>query len=65
MLDPEQSNRPKNALIHGVYASDVLLPGESEENFSELYNAFRGELNPESPLEEEAVLDVARLHWLK
>jgi len=65
MLDPEKSKGAKNALIHGVYASDVLLPGESEENFSELYRAFRSELNPESPLEEEAVLDIARLHWLK
>ena len=63
MQAPEQ--RTKNALIHGVYASEILLSGESEEDFTELYKAFHGELNPGSPLEEEVVLDITRLHWLK
>jgi len=63
--DQEKSAASKNALIHGVYASEILLPGESEEHFDELYQALRRDLNPESPLEEEAVLDIVRSHWLK
>jgi hypothetical protein len=63
--DQEKSAASKNALIHGVYASEILLPGESEEHFDELYQALRRDLNPESPLEEEAVLDIVRFHWLK
>jgi hypothetical protein len=61
----KKSPASKNALIHGVYARDILLPGENEEHFLGLFNAIRSELNPESPLEEEAVLDIVRSHWLK
>jgi len=64
MLDPEKP-KTKNALTHGVYSSEIVLPGESEEDFIELYKAFQSEVNPGSPLEHEAVLDLARLHWLK
>ena len=60
-----KSTMSKNALVHGVYASDVLLPGESVEDFTNLYAAIRSDLNPEGTLEEEAVLDIVRLHWLK
>ena len=60
-----KSTVSKNALVHGVYASDVLLPGESVEDFTNLYAAIRSDLNPEGALEEEAVLDIVRLHWLK
>jgi hypothetical protein len=60
-----KSTVSKNALVHGIYASDVLLPGESEEDFSNLHAAIRSDLNPEGALEEEAVLDIVRLHWLK
>jgi hypothetical protein len=62
---PKKSPTSKNALIHGVYARDILLPGENEEHFLGLFDAIRSELNPESPLEEEAVLDIVRSHWLK
>ena len=60
-----KSTMSKNALVHGVYASDILLPGESVEDFTNLYAAIRSDLNPEGALEEEAVLDIVRLHWLK
>ena len=63
--ESKKSTVSKNALVHGVYASDVLLPGESEEDFTNLYAAIRSDLNPEGALEEEAVLDIVRLHWLK
>jgi hypothetical protein len=65
MSEQAKSTVSKNALVHGIYASDVLLPGESEEDFSNLYAAIRSDLNPEGALEEEAVLDIVRLHWLK
>ena len=71
---PMTASRQREPL--GKYAlsssTHEALPGrvinrreESEEDFRELYNAIRSELNPESPLEEEAVFDIVRLHWLK
>ena len=62
---PAPTTASKNALIHGIYASDILLSDESEEHFDELYQKLRSDLNPASPLEEETVLDIVRLHWLK
>jgi hypothetical protein len=55
----------KNALLHGVYASEVVLPWESEEDFERLYKDFKKEWAPEGPSQEQAVFSLARLHWLK
>jgi hypothetical protein len=55
----------KNALLHGVYASEVVLPWESEEDFERLYKDFKKEWAPKGPSQEEAVFTLTRLHWLK
>jgi hypothetical protein len=55
----------KNALSHGVYAQDLVLPWESEQDFVDLHKALRDELEPDGPAEEEAVLGVAGLYWKK
>jgi len=65
MLDPGQPKGSQNALRHGIYSSEIVLLGEREEDFIALLNEFQSELNPGTALEEEAVLDLARLHWLK
>ncbi|MFZ0846879.1 MAG: hypothetical protein WAM62_13900 [Pseudolabrys sp.] len=57
--------KPKQALVHGIYASDNVLPWESEEDFERLYNDLRTEWDPTGRTEEETVLALARLHWLK
>ena len=57
--------RPKNALAHGLYASDLVLAWENEQDFVDLHTSIRQELNPVGSLEDIAVLDIARLHWVK
>lgn len=57
--------RPKNALAHGLYASDLVLAWENEQDFVDLHESIRQELNPVGSLEDIAVLDIARLHWVK
>src|ERR1017187_1499153 len=55
----------KNALLHGLYAKDVLLPWDSKEDFLKLHEDLKIELFPDGRAEEEAVLDLAFLHWHK
>jgi hypothetical protein len=57
--------RAQNALRHGLYASDILLPWESESEFMSLYESVRVDLGPEGSHEEEEVLNIARLQWLR
>jgi hypothetical protein len=57
--------RKKNALIHGLYSSDLIMPWESREHFENLLAALRTEFNPDGPMEEETVLDLACLRWQK
>ena len=60
-----KATRPKNALAHGLYASDLVLAWENEQDFVDLHESIRQELNPVGSLEDIAVLDIARLHWVK
>ena len=55
----------QNALLHGLYARDVLLPWDSKEDFLRLHEDLKAELFPDGRAEEEAVLDLAFLHWQK
>ena len=55
----------RNALLHGLYAKDVLLPWDSKEDFLALHEDLKAELTPHGRAEQEAVLDLAFLHWQK
>ena len=57
------SKRPKNAISHGVYSSDVVLPWENEQLFNDLHQALREEYYPDGVSEEAAVFELASLHW--
>lgn len=57
--------KTKNALIHGISASDNVLPWESEGDFEKLFTDLQTEWAPEGRSEQETVLSLARLHWLK
>jgi hypothetical protein len=57
--------RSRNALVHGIYAKDVLLPWDSKEDFEKLHEDLKAEFSPHGRAEEEAVLDLAFLHWTK
>lgn len=62
-MSQKSSNR--NALVHGLYAKDVLLPWESRHDFERLHSDLKTEFRPNGRAEEEAVLDLAFLHWRK
>jgi hypothetical protein len=57
-----RSNR-KNALIHGVYSRDVILPFESREDFEVMHADLRLELRPDGHIEEWIVFDLAHLYF--
>jgi hypothetical protein len=57
--------QPKNALVHGIYATDLVQPWESEEDLERLHQDLVEEWAPEGRMEEETVLDLTRLRWLK
>jgi hypothetical protein len=59
------NSRTKNALTHGYYASDVVLAWENQHDFDDLLQAYRDEYCPDGVSEEEAVFDLASLHWKK
>ncbi len=55
----------KNAISHGVYSAEVVLPWESQDDFDALLAQIRASFNPIGPLEEEKVFDLATLYHLK
>jgi hypothetical protein len=52
-----------NACKHGLTSREVVLPGESQEEFQALRNAYRSEFQPRSPQEEDLVLQMASADW--
>jgi hypothetical protein len=63
IIDPRP--KPKNALVHGVYAEDVVLPSEDKTEFDELLRQYREELNPIGTFEEGIVGQITQLQWVK
>ncbi len=61
----KKKRRNVNALQHGLYAKDILLPWDSHEDFERLFADLKAELSPHGRAEEEAVLDLAVLHHQK
>ena len=59
------NSQSKNALTHGYYASDIVLPSENEQEFEDLLQAYRNEYGPDGVSEEAAIFDLASLHWKK
>ena len=52
-----------NALKHGIYSQEVLLPGEKPRDYALLRARLYDEWNPEGPTEEELVERLAALLW--
>ena len=66
MKDPTpKQSRGLNALVHGLYTKDLLLPWDDREDFEKLHADLKAEFSPRGRAEEEAVLDLAILHWRK
>jgi hypothetical protein len=62
---PSKKLSNKNALKHGVYAMDLILSWESEQDYQELYQGFKDEWKPSGDAEEHAVLDLTHYTWLR
>ena len=52
-----------NPLRHGLLARDVVLPGEDEDGFEELWNQVRADLSPVGPIEELLAERVVNAMW--
>jgi hypothetical protein len=61
----KNKSRSQNALVHGVYAKDVLLPWDSRDEFEKLHGDLKAEFRPRGRAEEETLLDLAFLFWRK
>jgi len=57
----EITGRQGSALKHGGYSKAIVLPGEDPEVFEALYQGLREEWAPQGTLEENIVLDLAKL----
>lgn len=58
-------SRKKNALTHGIYGKDILLPWESRAEFEKLWAELRDEFQPSGRMENEIVFDIVHLRWQK
>ena len=54
-----------NAVKHGAFAQELILPGESREDLENLYQSLVEECKPEGPLEEDTVRTFAKCLWAK
>jgi hypothetical protein len=53
----------QNSLRHGMLARALLLPGESVDRFSLLYQSFYDELLPRTSIELALIEKMAVAHW--
>lgn len=65
LVGPGRTPTSKNALVHGLYASDIVLPWESDDEFQTLFRDLKKEWLPIGRQEMETVLSLARVNFLK
>jgi hypothetical protein len=61
----KKGSAAKNAIKHGLYARDLVLPWEDANEFEELHREYREEFNPDGRFEEDLVGQIAQLQWRK
>lgn len=59
------SGKKQNALKHGVYSREMMLPGESESQYRALRAALHEEYQPDGVSEEFLVDELCSLMWKK
>src|SRR5579863_149109 len=52
-----------NGVTHGLTAETLVLKGESEDDFNALFESLAAEYEPETPIEETLVADLAMATW--
>ena len=53
----------KNAMKHGLYSRETILPGEHEREYNELVSEMMEEWSPEGPTEMMLVEELVSLTW--
>ena len=64
-MTKKSNGRIKNALVHGIYSSDIVLPWEKCEDFDKLLKGLREDFSPQGTTENRIVFDLALLYWKK
>jgi hypothetical protein len=72
-LNAQKSTGPKtpegraavrlNGVKHGLFAQTLVLPGESESDFTALLESYEAEHAPATPTEEDLVVQAAMAMW--
>jgi hypothetical protein len=57
--------KKQNALKHGVYSREVMLPGEKLSDYEALRAAHYDEFAPDGVMEECLVDELVNLRWKK
>jgi hypothetical protein len=61
----QKKDKRHNALKHGLYSHEVMLPGEKLEDYEALCEATYDELTPEGVTEQSLVDNLCVLNWKK
>lgn len=65
LIGPVRTRTSAHALVHGLYASDIVLSWESKDDFEQLWRELKVEWMPQGRQEYETLVSLARLNWLK
>jgi len=65
IVRPKKRAKKKNALKHGVYSREVMLPGENIRSYYALAEEFVEEWAPDGPTERSLVERLVHLHWVR
>ena len=58
-------DRRHPALKHGAFSATAVLPGESRAEFEKLHRDLVAEFSPSGALEDDVVMNIARIVWRK
>jgi hypothetical protein len=62
---PKKNGKKRNALKHGAYSDEIMLPGEKRADYDALSTATFEEWAPEGVTEQCLVADLVGLRWRK
>jgi len=60
-----QKKRQFNAMKHGAFVDELLILDEDEREFQNLHQGFIDDLKPCGRMEQELILEIAKLYWRK
>ena len=61
----KRARKRPNAMKHGVYSREVMLPGENIRSYFALVAEFVEEWTPDGPTERSLVERLVQLHWFR